>query len=377
MSSGTSLSQSSRPERGWVEGETVFAPITTGGHNRASPFYTADGVITRARRRDLLDVIQGRSPRGIVPVTGTCACTVTMPLLDGAPLYDFALGPDGRRPVSLAGRGRTWPLAVLTSLLADLAAGLSALHEGGIAHGDPALMNAFVERCEEGVRGIWVDLGSICQATKETTAFDLAAFTEACLWPALLEAPFHSPTLMKQLQESMCEDEGLAGLETVLRQPPSDELGTSPRDAFGALRYHAQSLEGTSVAARARRHVAAVMAPLYFLDQTRADQSARFFETLLKSERARHLLVEEEATRLHHLRFSEELERSNDAVEELRGWAAQLQEAVDFHATAGQELGERLEQAAERERSLIAERDALRGEVQRLARRGIGRFRRR
>ncbi len=380
---GAPLSQSSRSDRGWVHGATVVAPIVAGGHDPSHPFHTADGVITRARRRQLLDVVLRHSPRGTVPVTGLCACTVTMPLLDGAPLYDFALGPDGRRLVSLAGRERAWPLDVLVSLLADLVAGLRALHGVGIAHGDAALMNAFVERHAEGLRGVWVDLGSICPATEETCALDVAAFTEACLWPALLEAPTHSPALAYRVLATIRDNEGLAGIEAALREPLTDELGAPLRRAFGAVGDHAHSLEGDGADARARRRVVAMMAPIYFLDQTRTDQVARFFEGLLRAERARHVLVEEEATRLHHLRFSDELDRANAAVEELRSWAGQLQEAVDFHSTAGQELGEALEQAAERERALADERDALRAEVealhvevQALRHRGLGRLRR-
>src|SRR5690606_28879791 len=102
----------------------------------------------------------------------------------------------------------------------------------------------------------------------------------------------------------------------------------------------------------------------------------RFFDDLLRIERVRHALVEEQTARLQQLRFSEDLDRADAAMEELRAWASQLQEAVDFHSDAGRKLGEALEAAAGRERALADERDALRAQLQALRSRGLMRFRR-
>jgi hypothetical protein len=78
------------------------------------------------------------------------------------------------------------------------------------------------------------------------------------------------------------------------------------------------------------------LAPTYFLDQTRSDQNARFYSNVLNAERSRHVLLEEEQTRLHRLRYERE-------VAELREWTTALQEAVDYHSRIAESRGAELD----------------------------------
>lgn len=350
------LSSSSRPEISLVVGDSVIRSISAGSEDPNHPFSLAGETPTLDGRRALLSRIQQERPEHVLTVAGLCDCSVRSPYLEGRPLQDFGLGPDGNRLVAPANRRIHRQPAELERLLAELVAGLQALHRIGVAHGDPALMNAFVAAGNPG-EAVWVDLNSVRPATPEAVAVDIAGFVLTCMWPALLDAAHHSPSLFNELVGIQCSDSfDLEQLQAALRTAPTDHRAGNGRSALLAALKSRSAHPGNAQAIRA---MASFLGPAYLLDQTRTDQTARFLQVVLAAERTRNTLVEEERTRLLNLKFEGELARSRAAIDELRSWAAELQEAVRHHhdrANASEVLGARL----------VHERDVAQSEVHRL-----------
>ncbi len=323
------------------------------------PFGLPDSTVTLEVRRDLLRRLQQERPAHVAEISGVCDCSFKSPLPEGKPLQDFGLGPDAAKLVAPAGRHLARHPLELERLLSELASGLQALHRLGVAHGNPTLMNAFCAGADDRtlVEAVWVDLSSVRPATPEAVAVDVAGFVLTCMWPALLDAGHHSPSLFEEL--AGIQSASWFGLEQVgaaLRAERSDHTAGGGRPALlEALRTHT----GASNACDSVRSLSSFLAPAYLLDQARSDQTARFMQTVFNAERTRNVLMEEERTRLLNHRFEENLTRNRAAIDELRAWGKELQEAVRFHhdrANASEVLGARL----------LEERDIARGEAWRL-----------
>jgi hypothetical protein len=248
----------------------------------------------------------------------------------------------------------------LQRLLGELAHGLIELHELGIAHSDPALMNAFVYEGEHGSVGLWVDLNSVLPGTETTVAVDIAGFEHTCLWPALIDAREHSPSLFADLVAAGRTDENpLQAYARALGEDRSDQVVTGSRtDLLVSLDENDPSSRPDLLGA-SRRRIAAAMASTYFLDQTRSDQVARFYAATLDMERERHRLLEEERTRLHGIRYVDEIHRLENQAEQLRLRSEQLRLRADEIAHALSEQRAQVTTLTNEKRLLDDERSRL------------------
>jgi len=211
------------------------------------------------------------------------------------------------------------------------------MHSRGVAHGDPALFNAMVTEGDSGSdsSALWVDLNSVRRATEETIAVDIVAFLVTTVWPALLDARAHSPSLFSEIVHATFEaDDILGALAAALDRERSDHAARSPIATLQACLREIQAARTDGIGIVQQR-IQSMMAPSYFLQYTKSDQDVRFLQTALGAERARHLLLEEEMTRLHLLRFKGELDRANAAIDELKEVIKKQREAIDYHAEQG------------------------------------------
>jgi hypothetical protein len=167
--------------------------LAANSHSPDHPLYSGhDPRQTVENRRGLLSRVRDAVPRSVLPVLRLCRCSVESPLLTGAPLQDFALGPDGNRLINPDVRRIVRPPGGVKAILADLAQGLAAMHAIGVAHGDPALMNAFAaNRGDKRPEGTSIDLNSLVPADADSEALDIAAFLLLTVWPALLDAQWY------------------------------------------------------------------------------------------------------------------------------------------------------------------------------------------
>jgi glycosyltransferase involved in cell wall biosynthesis len=320
------LSASARPEAAWVSGNRIVRMISDAGCATNHPLYSGRGEANRAERRSLLTVVMKCAPAHVAPVGTLCECAFEMPFVEGVPLRDFGLGPDANRLTHPQNRRPPWSPEALQGFLQQLASGLRELHRIGIAHGDPALMNALVAGAGATKEAIWIDLNSVRAATDTNVALDVSGFIELCLWPAMLDADLHSSALFADVLRAVkAEPDILAALSEILAGVRSDYQGGNARATFTALVREVDPLNREDLFGRIHRQVCACISPTYFLDQTLADQNTRFYRTILDAERTRHRIMEEEVTRLHHLQFRKELENTRDAVAKLQAWCEELE----------------------------------------------------
>ena len=340
---GVPLSQASRAESSTLVGDVVIRTIPIGGHPPHHPFSVPETVPTRAERAGLLRRLR-TPPLGVLSVDGVCDCSFTTPFLDAQPIWDFGLGPHGRSLRPPSELNTPWDLDQLSAVLADLAQALADLHAIGVAHGDAALMNAMVVDQAGTPRGTWVDLGSVIFATDEAQRTDAAAFVLATALPALLCADSGSSSLVKDLIAGAAQ--GPVALAEALHTPRRDVQVGAAREAL------VEGLHGIGTIDLSPQlvKVGLRMAPAYFLDQSTGDNAVRFLQQLLRAERTRHALLEEERTRLMYRRFHDELETARNSVAELQDHAMALEsareEAREEVALARQEgnaVAERLE----------------------------------
>jgi GT2 family glycosyltransferase len=311
--------------------------IPGGGHDPSHPFYFEDSSISQEERAGLIASIRDNKPAHILEVQQACSCTYISPLLPGHPLQDFGLGPDGNRLIAPSERRISWPAYTLQAHLGELASGLAELHRLGIAHGDPAVMNAYIHQAEAGPVAVWVDLNSTLAATARSIAMDIVGFETTCLWPSLIDAGSFSPSLFRELIETTeASSLTLEAMESCLRSPRNDYQAIGARACLVSLLNDRDAEGNRDLLAQTRASVSRVMAPTYFLDQTRADQNARFFSAALGVERQRHMLLEEERTRLHGIRYqdeirtlSSEVDRLNREIESLTSSVTERQQALD------------------------------------------------
>jgi glycosyltransferase involved in cell wall biosynthesis/GT2 family glycosyltransferase len=190
-------------------------------------------------------------------------------------------------------------------------------------------MNAYIDESGREEHAVWIDLNSVQPATPKSVATDIAAFEFTCLWPALLDAESHSPSLFSSLVDIMRSDlDPLTAYGTILAHDRDDYETSSARAQFFECLGDTGLGGGSEVLTATRLQVATAMAPAYFLDQTKSDQNARFFSATLAVERARHQLLEEERTRLHGIRYLEEAAAIQERVEGLERSLAEASEAL-------------------------------------------------
>jgi glycosyltransferase involved in cell wall biosynthesis len=343
------LHASGRSEAAWVTDKRVIRIISGTGNAAGHPLYSSREP-DLSERRALLKELMDRSVAHVAQVTKLCGCSFETPFLEGVSLIDLSLSPDENRPTYTDnGRPVRGPEA-LPTFLGELASGLVGLHEIGIAHGDPALMNALVVR-EVGGTGsaIWADVNTFRPATEENRALDAAGFIEFCLWPCLLEGRAYSPLLFAAIAHAVERSPNvLAALSTVLAAPYTDYRSADIRAAFaGMVRSH-RHWRRMDLFGEVHRTVQACMAPAYFLDQSIADPDGHFGHSVSGAGQTRRRLREEEAARLHNLRLHDALQNAERVLAELREWSKQLQEAAQYHER----------QAAGAERQLAAVRSS-------------------
>lgn len=329
------LSASARPDGAWIHEGLVVRQISTQAHEPSHPFALEGDEGSGHSRAELLKRLAQRPCSHVVPVSEVCSCSFSMPFLQGTPLQELGLGFDQDRLVSPSARRLDWPAVTLHRLLAELAQGLLELRESGIAHGDPAWMNAFASTEADGARrGRWVDLNSVRPATSEASDLDVAAFLLTTLIPALLDAPQHSPSLFADL--AAASRHGSNVLESVIEALKKERLdlqADGARASLGrALAEHGSASDRADGIGQAHRRVSAHLASQVLLDQTRSDQNARFFRATLTAERTRNVLLEEERTRLHLARFGAEQQSLQRALDEMRAYSEQQREAIEYHA---------------------------------------------
>ena len=348
------LSVSVRPERSMVVGDRVVRTITTEGRFDSHPFSAGYmQTLTLQQRLEALGRLRDQPVPHVLTVTRLCQCSFEAPFLHGAvPLQDFGLGPDASKLMHPSARRLDWPPATLTTLLRELAQGLASLHEQGLVHGDSALMNAMVDVTDSGPEALWVDLNSLAPATAGAVELEISAFVQTCLWPALLDARHQSASLVRELVEAIAIGRGLLQtLVEILGAPRADfKVDDGRRLLFTRFR-ETKRLTGGTLFHKTNAKLTSALAPTYFLDQTKSDQTARFYEALLRAERERQALLEEERTRLHYHRFSSELA-------ELRSWTKEVEAARDYHrqrADSAEARAKHSEQAFEQLESDVVE----------------------
>jgi DNA repair exonuclease SbcCD ATPase subunit len=230
---------------------------------------------------------------------------------------------------------------MVQKFLFELVEGLQCLHQQGIAHGDPVLLNAFVQTAAEGERAVWVDLSSVREATEEARLMDSAAFVELCLWPMMLDSEIHSESLMRDVVAAeCCAPDVLVGLHDALSVSRTDYARKDGRELRGSIFRDVDVLGRSDDFGRIRRRLCALLAAPYVLDYTISDASARFAMSLLDAERTRNAIFEEERSRLQYLEFHKERE-------ELRKWVAELQQAVAYHNARAEKLESELNKTAD------------------------------
>ena len=329
-----SLTVSERQEYSCVFGNRVLKMIPPKSHAPSHPLYLASDHTDSTARRALLERLRDAPCAHVLQVTRVCRCSFESPLVSGEPLRDFGLGPDGHSLTPPALRKPRWPPDVLQSFFRDLTDGLAQLHERGIAHGDPVLLNAYVARGDGAEQALWVDLSSFREATSEARLTDAAAFVELCLWPMLLDCEFSSASLIRDIIEvNSSSPDVLAGLRQALTVERSDYARQDVREQrLNALREH-DSLGRSDDYGKIHRRLCSALAAPYVLDYTVTDGSVRFTMSMLEAERTRNAIFEEEQSRLLYLRF----QREN---EELRKWSSELEKAVAFHNERAEKLQE-------------------------------------
>ena len=190
-------------------------------------------------------------------------------------------------------------------------------------------MNAYVEGSDQPA-ALWIDLNSVQPAGVEAVNVDIAAFESTCLWPALIDAEVHSPSLFADLTSAGAESpEPLVSYANILRQGRADH---APDGARADLLHNLSRTDPSNrddLLGRTRRRLSAAMAPAYFLDQTKSDQNARFFSATLAVERTRHQLLEEERTRLHGIRYMGEISALEGRAAELQAFSAEASAALE------------------------------------------------
>lgn len=312
--------------------------ISADDHHPGPPFLLPGDQTTIEQRHELLDALRAASPPNVLPVVALCSCSFATPLVEARPIQDLGfvsglVAPSARRI--------RWEPNALEQVLAQLADGLGAMHDLGVAHGSPTLLDALWSSGPEGSWAFWGDLSWVRVANEYAIALDIVTFLQACLWPALLEADHHSQSLFEELVHIERESGDILGrVASTLRTLRSDHLhGTSSAALALALGADGPPQSSGSMR-RAWDTVIGVMGPLYYLENLQNAQDAGFHRSLLLAERARHRLLEEERTRVLDRRYDAELRRAQEAIRELRHWAEELQGIVHYH--------EQREQAAER-----------------------------
>src|SRR5581483_2617239 len=190
-----SLTVSEREEYSCVSGNRVLKVIPARSHAPSHPLFLPADSTESVARRALLEKLRDQPCAHVLAVTRVCRCSFESPLVGGDPLRDFGLGPDGHSLTPPTLRKPRWAPDVLQAFFCDLVDGLAQMHQRGIAHGDPVLLNAYVARDEAAEGALWVDLSSIREATTEARLTDVAAFIEMCLWPMLIDCEFSSDSL--------------------------------------------------------------------------------------------------------------------------------------------------------------------------------------
>ena len=303
----------SRKDQSWICGDVIIRRIDQLSHPFGHPFAISSPV-SHDHRRTLLEYLKGERPQNVLPVIDLCECSVSMPHLDGRPLQDWGLGPDADNLLHPSQRHVSWPSATLERLLAELADGLHSLHRLDIAHGDPAIMNAFAERVNSGYRGVWVDLGSI-RTGAEAKIIDVAGFALLTLLPALIGSQTYSLSLIEDIFVALSVGDPLVLVAAALRKERVDHISGDARSAIATSM--GPILESTTPYAAQFRKMSGLLGPTFFLEYLRADLNSRFHTTVLKVERQRATLLEEERIRLHYLRFEQSLNDRKVQVEEL------------------------------------------------------------
>ncbi|HEX2258258.1 MAG TPA: hypothetical protein VHJ40_00740 [Actinomycetota bacterium] len=311
--------------------------ITAGDQHPGSPVFLPGDQTTIEQRHELLDALRQASPPYVQAVVALCSCSFATPLVEARPIQDFGFGSGLVAP---SARRIRWDPNALEQVLAQLADGLGAMHDLGVAHGSPTLVNSLWTSGPEGPSAFWDGLNSVRVASDRAIALDIVTFLQACVWPALLEADHHSPSLFEELVHIDGENGDVLGrVASTLRTPRSDHVrGTSSATLALALGQGSPRHSSDSMRS-AVETVLGVMGPLYYVENLQHAQDAGFHRSLLFAERARHRLLDEERTRVLDRRYGTELRRAQEAIRELRQWAEELQGIVRYH--------EQREQAAE------------------------------
>ena len=253
------LSVSARPDGAWVIDDLVIRTIADSGHSPGHPFDFENAGATIEIRAGLLREIMDARPSHVLPVVAVCSCSFASPYVKGRPIQDFGLGADGNRLINPHERRVKWAPTTLERHLADLASGLQELHQLGVAHGDPALMNAYVEGSDQPA-ALWIDLNSVQPAGVEAVNVDIAAFESTCLWPALIDAEVHSPSLFADLTSAGAESpEPLVSYANILRQGRADH---APDGARADLLHNLSRTDPSNrddLLGRTRRRLSAAM----------------------------------------------------------------------------------------------------------------------
>lgn len=303
--------------------------ITAGDHHPGSPVFLPGDQTTIEQRHELLDALRRASPPNVQAVVALCSCSFATPLVEARPIQDFGFGSGLVAP---SARRIRWEPNALEQVLAQLADGLGAMHDLGVAHGTPTLMNALWTSGPDGPSAFWDDLTYVRVANEGAIELDIVTFLQACVWPALLEADHHSQSLFEELIHiDRGNGDVLGRVASALRIHRSDHVrGTSSATLAVALGQDPPPHSSDSMR-RAAATVMGVMGPRYYLESLQHAQDAGFHRSLLHAERARHRLLDEERTRVLDRRYDAELKRAQEAIRELRHWAEELQGIVRYH----------------------------------------------
>ncbi len=183
------------------------------------------------RHYDCLARLKASPIPGVLPVTGLCSCSYSVPLLPGNVLFDAdsictALPRiqkeilSGRHPMLLWDRYAKW--------MHQLALGLSGLHRLGLAHGDVTSFNIMVSPEDD---ACWIDLETL-NDSPEQMVLDIVAFLTSVLLFSLENAqsiPSDFFSVLKKITETLPQEEILPHLADYFSRPPQHLSSLDPR----------------------------------------------------------------------------------------------------------------------------------------------------
>lgn len=305
----------------------------------------------------------------LMPVYRICHCMAETQILDGAEFEDAATTPAWKKLRSIVGRTSTaTDTAALhtptfdqwRTWMAELASGLDALEQLGLAHGDPYPFNAV----RHAGQASWIDFGHMTDDPEQRTK-DAWAFVLFTVLHTQGQCQVYSPALQQELAAALeqCDQPGrFARLRDVLLLPRTDQMQAQDHRLPGLA--FIQAVSASSHPALRQPVVADLLlkaSTQYFSAFLHHVQRGHQLASAFHTEHLRHRFQEEEMLRLTIPRAEHDNQRHQ--------WLASQRQQEEEIARLQQRLeetGAQLQQQIplnERLQKAIAERDQYAGQL--------------